>query len=423
MRILITGTTGESMPPPYGGVPKLILTSARFWREAGEDVALTFTYRPMNADDIGADATYFFEYSGRPHVFRKILFLIRHLFTNPRLYSALFRSYYRITRHLSKELVLYSAYGVFLDGVFEKYKPDIVLSEAALIKTFMAAEVANRRNVPIVYDVYAEVRDHSMGENKYLSENQRKVYWTAFLNKASLIVGLDNCAVEMKAYVPREKLKIFWDTCDYTFFSKPRVETKAELREHFNLPQESFLVGAVGSFELRKGNDHLIMAVARLVRQGHDIGVVVCGGGDPKKWRDLAKEEGIEDRLYVYQRLSQEDLARLHRSMDLYTNLSNTLRSCSLDLALMEAMASGLPVLVYDTGALPKAVPEGKNGYVVPMNEIDTVSERILEASRLTAEKRTEMGAISASIAAGCDFAVTTSIKRGWFKGVMNKHS
>ena len=76
-----------------------------------------------------------------------------------------------------------------------------------------------------------------MGENRHLNEDERKRYWVSFLNKADLIVGLDNCSVEMKALVPREKLRVFWDTGDYHFYSQPVAESREELRKKFNSPQ------------------------------------------------------------------------------------------------------------------------------------------------------------------------------------------
>lgn len=356
MRILITGTTGNSMPPPYAGIPKLMLISAREWKKTGNDVGITFTYRPKNADDLNAGAQYFFEYKDRPSKFTKLLFLFKYFFANPSLYVNLYKSYRSICPHFSREMLLYTAYGVYLDQVFAQFKPNIVLGEAVLIKSFMAAEIAKRRNIPIVFDVYAEVRDLSMGENRHLNEDQRNTYWDAFLNKASLVIGLDNCSVEMKGYLPPEKLKVFYDTCDYYFYSKDTGESRESLRQSFKLPQDIFLVGAVGSFELRKGHDHLIKAVARLAKLGNNVGIVICGSlGGMVKWKAIAKEAGVEDRAYFFTSISEKDLARLHRAIDVYTNLSNTQRSCSLDLALLEAMASGLPLVVYDTGALAKA--------------------------------------------------------------------
>ena len=139
MKILVTGTTGESMPPPYGGVPKLVLFYARIWKEKGHQTAATFTYCPLNPDDLGAKAQYFYEYKSRPSNLDKILYLLKHFLSNPFLYIRLFMDYYKITQRVTKELVLFSAYGVFIDKVCASFKPDIIFTEAVLIKSFMVA--------------------------------------------------------------------------------------------------------------------------------------------------------------------------------------------------------------------------------------------------------------------------------------------
>jgi D-inositol-3-phosphate glycosyltransferase len=234
---------------------------------------------------------------------------------------------------------------------------------------------------------------------------------------------MDNCSVEMKAYLPPEKLKVFWDTCDYQFYSKASSESRESLREYFKLPKDIFLTGAVGSFELRKGHDHLIRAIAMLVKAGHNVGMVICGSlGAAAKWKSIAKEEGIEDRCYFFSSISEEDLARLHRAIDVYTNLSNTQRMCGLDFALLEAMSSGLPLVVYDNGALCKAVPGEENGFLVPMNEIPAVAEAILKLYKLSPEERKAMGKKSAEIAEKVDIRITTDIKLGWFKEIVNNY-
>ncbi len=420
MKILITGTTANSMPPPYAGVPKLILATARIWREAGHEIAITWRYQPKGADDLGAKATYYFEYGGQqPGAFAKVAFLVRYFLKNPRLYFSLFKSYRAICPHVSTEEYLYSAYGVFLDGVVEEFKPDVILGEAALIKTFMASEIANRRGIPIAVDVYSEVRDFSMGVNRYLSDIDRKKYWTGLLGQADLVLGMDNCSVELRSYVREGTLKEFWDTGDYEFFSQPVTESREELRAHFNLPQDMFLVSAVGSFELRKGHDHLIMAVARLVKQGCNVGAVICGGqGNRQKWKDIAQEAGLaEDRLFFFSNISEIDLVKLHHSVDVYTNLSNSPRMCGFDLALAEAMSTGLPVVVYDNGALYKVIQgESTNGYVVPMNDIPAAAEAIKKLYDKTPEERRLMGTISAAFASTIDLRKTTAIKLGWLE-------
>ena len=136
----------------------------------------------------------------------------------------------------------------------------------------------------------------------------------------------------------------------------------------------------------------------------------------------MVDEEGVSDRCYFFSSISEKDLARLHRAIDLYTNLSNTQRSCSLDLALLEAMASGLPLVVYDTGALYKAVPGEENGYCVPMNDIPKAAEAILKIFKRTPAERQEMARKSRAIAEKVDIDITTKIKLGWFEELVKNY-
>lgn len=423
LRILITGTTGESLPPPYGGIPKLALLNARVWKKLGHKVAITFTYCPANKDDFGVGAEYFFEYSSKPNKPKKIFFLLRYFFTNPFLYFGLFISYLRIDIRSFKEALLYSAYGIWLDEVYRSFKPDVVISETALVKTYMAGKIAKRRNVPIVFDVYAEICDPSTTVNKHFTENGCQKYWETFLSLGDLIIGDGNCARGPLNYAPHEKVKVFYDSCDYEFYNTKITESRKNLREYFKLPEKTFLIGAVGAFEFRKGHDHLIKAAAKLCRSGQDVGVLICGGsGSMEKWKKVAKEEGIEGRVYFFSNIRERsvDLVKLYNCLDLYCNLSNTPRSCSLDMALLEAMSAGLPIAVYNHGDLADAVPEGKNGFLVPVNDIEAVSQTFLKVYQLSFEKRREMGQESAVLAAKYDINLTAAIKLGWFKELIN---
>lgn len=423
MRILIAGTTGESMPPPYGGIPKVSLLYARAWRQAGNDVALVFVHRPKDADDLGAGARYFFEYDSRPDTFRKIAFLFRYALRKPALYVSLLRAYLAIYPHPSPEAALYAAYGVYMDGVIVEYKPDVLLLEAALIKSFMAAQVAKRRKVPVVIDTYAEVQHLDMGVNARLDHDGRRRYWTAFLGMAELVLGISNCTAGALQYLTADKVRKFHDTCDFTLCRMPFPESRAALRRAFGLPEEGFIVGMVGAFAERKGHDHLLRAVAPLVREGKDVAVAICGGsGDPGALAREAAALGVADRVRFLSRLSETDLAKFLRCLDLYANLSHTPRSCGLDLALLEGMASGLPVLVYDHGGLRDAVPDGGNGWVVPTGDIPAVTRALADALGKTPDERRAMGAESAAIARKADIRNASETKLAWLKEAVERY-
>lgn len=422
-RILITGTTGDSMPPPYAGVQNVSLLYAKTWKRTENQVALTFVYKPTNADDLGAKADYFFEYKSKPNKFSKFLFLVRYFLTNPILYTTLFFRYFKIYPKLSIETILYSAYGVWIDKVIVSFKPDIITCQTALIKTFMVAEVARKRNIPVVFETYAEVHDLQMGVNKHLNEKERTKYWTYLLNLSSLVIGMDNCSIGPLMYLPPEKVKVFYDTCDYGFYQRELKETRNELRDYYKLPREKFLVTMTGAFHYRKGHDHLIRAISILNKRGfREIGAVIVGGNiGMEKWISLAKEENVENNIFFLQNLSEERKLKLYKSVEGYCNLSNSPRSCGLDLALLEAMSCALPVVVYDNGALPNSVPEGKNGFIVRTGNVDGVADAILNLYKKDEEERVRMGDESRKFASKTDINLTAKIKLDWFKKIINK--
>lgn len=392
LRILITGTVGESLPPPYAGIPKLSLTLAQMWKKLGHEVALTFVHRHEREDDLGAKAKYFFEYKNKPNKIKKLFFLVSYFLKNPLLYCDLLIRYLSVDRKISLEAVLYAAYGVFLDQVIKKFRPSIILAEAALIKTYMAALVARRRGIPIVFDTYAEIHDLTIGINKRLLEPELKKYWEPYLNMAALIISPSfYCVKGPLTYVAEEKVKVVYPGIDIALCTSQKEYTREDLRKYFKLPKELFLIIAVGAFTWRKGHDHLIRAAAKLARLGLPVGVVLCGPGETKAWREIAKEEGMEDKIFFFSGLSEIDLTKLYNAVDLYCDASNTPRAC-LGLSLSEGIAAGLPAVAYDNAGLPELVHDGENGFLVPLNDIEGLTNAILRVYQLSPEERQILG-------------------------------
>jgi glycosyltransferase involved in cell wall biosynthesis len=394
LSILFTGTVGESIPPPYGGIPKRALMLGKIWREQGHTVAFTFTYRHAKEDDLGAQGNYFFEFNKNPTKLSKIPFVIKYFLKNPKLYIALWKEHAKAYQVFNKERVVYSAYGVFINDVITECKPDVVVCEAALIRTFMAAHVAKRRGLPVVFETYAEVHYEAMVQLDTRKLNIRPDFWKPFLGLADVIVGPSHyCARGPLAYIAPEKVKVAYaTTLDVKKFDHiTNTEEKATLRKKFNLPENLFLVMAVGAFTSRKGHDHIIEAVADLSSKHEDIGVVLCGAGEPAAWKKLAEDRGVKDRVFIYQNLSEEDLMLLYRSADLYCDASNTPRAC-LGIALTEGLASRLPALAYDVGGLPEVVVHDLNGYLVPLNDSKALAQGINKIYELPREEQKKLG-------------------------------
>ena len=71
-----------------------------------------------------------------------------------------------------------------------------------------------------------------------------------------------------------------------------------------------------------------------------------------------------------------DDVADLLRGVDLFLLPSETE---SFGLAALEAMACGVPVIASDVGGLPEVVVQGESGFLAPVGDVTTMTERAID--------------------------------------------
>jgi glycosyltransferase involved in cell wall biosynthesis len=77
-------------------------------------------------------------------------------------------------------------------------------------------------------------------------------------------------------------------------------------------------------------------------------------------------------------------------------------------------MSCGLPLVVYNNGALPRSVANN-NGILVENNNIGELSKAIVVLSQKPKENLIQMAKMSMEIAQRCDIRNTSKIKLDWF--------
>ena len=119
-------------------------------------------------------------------------------------------------------------------------------------------------------------------------------------------------------------------------------------------------IGFVGRFdEPRKGLDILIKAIPEIVKANPNLRIIVAGPGESE---DVLKgvEQSIRNRFVFLGRVSDDDKARLLKSVDLYV-APNT-GGESFGIILAEAMAAGTAVAASDLSAFRAVLNDGKAG-------------------------------------------------------------
>ncbi len=128
-------------------------------------------------------------------------------------------------------------------------------------------------------------------------------------------------------------------------------------------------IGALGRLTEQKGFDVLLEAVGKVVAAGHELDVVVGGSG--RRERDLlAQAQGLPVRFAGF----VSDVPAFLRRLDVFCLPS---RREAMPLALLEAMAHGLPCVATDVGAVRSSV--GDAALVVPPEDVDALADALVD--------------------------------------------
>lgn len=158
--------------------------------------------------------------------------------------------------------------------------------------------------------------------------------------------------------IPVEKVKVMTYGVDTTRFSPGAFRPSDE---------GPFRILYAGSLTRRKGIHYLLEACSMLPKE--QISVQLAGGA-PRQLAWLAPYEGSFEHIPF---TPQETLAKLYQQASVFVLPS---LAEGLGLVVLEAMASGLPVIATDRGQ-DQAVRDGIDGFIVPASDPQAIADRI----------------------------------------------
>jgi glycosyltransferase involved in cell wall biosynthesis len=157
--------------------------------------------------------------------------------------------------------------------------------------------------------------------------------------------------------------------------TEERAARRAALRSELGVPPKLPLLIAVGNLYPVKDHATLLRALSLLP----DAWLAIAGrGGEEENLRRLARELGIAERVHLLG--LRDDIPRLLAAGDVFVQPS---RSEGLPLAVLEAMAQGIPVVATDVGGVGEAVSDAETGYLVRPGDpagLATAVGRILDS-------------------------------------------
>jgi glycosyltransferase EpsD len=160
---------------------------------------------------------------------------------------------------------------------------------------------------------------------------------------------------------------------DLNKFSSRSIELKNKLREEYNFKETDFILLCVGELNHNKHQDLLIHAVARL--KNLNLKLLLAGEGELlETYRDQSKKLGLDNNVLLLG--YRKDIANLMAISDVVVSSS---KREGLPVNLMEAMATGLPIIATNCRGNIDLVRHNHNGYIVEADDIEGYSNAIMK--------------------------------------------
>jgi len=138
--------------------------------------------------------------------------------------------------------------------------------------------------------------------------------------------------------------------------------SRKEMRLRLGISESEFVFGFVGRLSDEKGVDHLLQAAESLVAQERSARFVIVGDGPRKDdLLEATRSRGLEGKVDFVG--FQSNTAPWYETFDAFVLPS---LSEGTPMALLEAMAHGLPSVATAVGGVPQVVSDGENGLLVP---------------------------------------------------------
>jgi glycosyltransferase involved in cell wall biosynthesis len=150
-------------------------------------------------------------------------------------------------------------------------------------------------------------------------------------------------------------------------------------REHGDGPLRVLCVGRLVE---EKGQRLLVQAVAQLAHGGLEVELVLVGAGPQQAAIEAEiRRLDVEPLVTLTGAVGQDEIGAWYAWADVFALLSF---AEGLPVVLMEAMATGLPVVTTEIAGIPELVEDGVSGFVVPAGDVPraTAALRALAADR-----------------------------------------
>lgn len=196
------------------------------------------------------------------------------------------------------------------------------------------------------------------------------------LNKADAVTcdGENSQRALMSLAVPQKKISLITHGVDTKKFT-PLKRDRGSLKQFFG--NEYPVVICVRGFDPIYNAETVIRAIPLVMKEVPEVNFILAGKGpEETKLRKLTDSLGLSSAINFCGTIPHDKLPSILASSDIF--VSAALSDGGTAVSTFEAMASGLTVVVTDTGDNSLWVKNDENGFIIPVRSPEVLAERIV---------------------------------------------
>lgn len=177
-------------------------------------------------------------------------------------------------------------------------------------------------------------------------------------------------------------------------------------KKSLGIPEDSFVLITVGELNKNKNQIEVLKALAQI--KNRNIFYILCGKGEyEKKLKKYVQKKGLNNNVRFLG--FRSDVNEILACCDCYVMSS---KREGLGIAVLEAMISGMPVVVSSNRGSRELVKDKKSGFICRKNHYKYYIKGIIDVFDLTNEERIRIGNYNASLAEKFDGTITGDIMK-----------
>ena len=255
------------------------------------------------------------------------------------------------------------------EKLIERFHPDVIHIHNEFGIGFSGAMIAKKLKVPLVYTLHTMYDDYLyyIAPKPFIPvvKKTTRTYARFLANSASALTG------------PSKKVEEFFRSCgidkdvnvipnpvELEIFKPENIDPqkKEAFRKKHDIAADTMLVCFCGRLGREKSVDVLFKFWAKTVKPSDNIKLLIIGGGPSEaELRELAVTLGIDHMVIFTGKVEHEELPPYYASCDVYITAS---LSDTNSISMLEAMATGLPVIHRYDPLNEGQVKNGVNGYI-----------------------------------------------------------